>query len=132
MFEKTGIGWTYIDMPQIINGIDSYDSDITWCVGDSGYVAVNQNPDLLSIEQHDPTFEFDIYPNPVTDVLKYKWSSVTDINSVTIHDMNGKVHYFANQIESDIDVSRLPSGVYVISIQYNDTSISKHFVKTDE
>lgn len=132
ILEKSGINWTSTNTPQIINGIESYGSDITWCVGDSGYVVVNQNPGLLTIEQYRPAFEFEIYPNPVHDVLKIKLSAFADINSVTIYDMTGKIYYFSNDFESDIDVSMLPRGVFLISVNDNNTSISKRFVKTTE
>ena len=78
---------------------------------------------------NDKDVQFDIYPNPVTDILFIK--NHESISKVNIYDLSGKqVRSFTNNI-SQIKVGGLPSGQYFLLLHTVDgIMISKHFVKS--
>lgn len=70
---------------------------------------------------------FSLYPNPVTNILYF-----SDINplAIKIYDMNGRQYQFAYDAETkSIVVEQLSSGVYIISIQVENTVLNRCFVK---
>ncbi len=74
---------------------------------------------------------FYIYPNPAEDIFTIH--SLNSIEEVTITDMVGKriKHYnFENSIiESAIDLSNIPSGVYFVTIKSNATKATVKIIK---
>jgi hypothetical protein len=79
---------------------------------------------------------FAVYPNPTTDLLflklKYE-NAVSMIDNMTISDMTGKLmmRFETFDIQKSIDVSTLPSGVYVVKLIDNNTKAisTRKFVK---
>ncbi|MBP1841622.1 T9SS type A sorting domain-containing protein, partial [Formosa algae] len=79
-------------------------------------------------------FEFDIYPNPTSDVLNIKITGLERATPVRIYDMSGKVLY-NNMIQSDgslrheaLDLSSYPKGFYLLSIYKEGKPITKKVV----
>jgi hypothetical protein len=75
-------------------------------------------------------FDFLVYPNPTKDVLKVQLSK-TLTSRMLITDILGRVILETNgtERETKIDVSNLPSGVYVLEVQTEAGSKSLKFVK---
>ena len=68
-----------------------------------------------------------LYPNPVSDRVFIK--STEQIESVSIYNINGQLVKQAIETTNGIDVSVLPSGVYMIQINTSNNSINQKFLK---
>ncbi|WP_027383328.1 T9SS type A sorting domain-containing protein [Epilithonimonas caeni] len=69
---------------------------------------------------------FNIYPNPTSDHLHIV-SSKYDIQKVHIYDFSGK--QMLSETRSKIDVSKLPSGVYMLIIKTQEGNKNFKFIK---
>ncbi|TDD94702.1 glycosyl hydrolase 53 family protein [Flavobacterium cellulosilyticum] len=72
----------------------------------------------LGIDDNNFENELLMYPNPVTDILNFKNTSETAIQSVKITNILGKTVYSDTDAtdKSAIDVSNLSSGMYILSV----------------
>jgi hypothetical protein len=70
----------------------------------------------------------DIYPNPVDSLLNLE-SILFEYVTLSIVDAAGREHYVANKTGNSIDVSMLPSGLYVLRLSNDTESITKKFLK---
>lgn len=72
--------------------------------------------------------EFKIYPNPVRDKLIVASDLPTDKTQIQIYDLNGIVRWSGNMIglKSEIDLSWLQQGIYLVKIKSN----TKNHVQT--
>jgi len=68
-----------------------------------------------------------LYPNPATDVLYIKTSQNVQISKVDIYDISGK-KIVMSSLSNTINVSRLQTGLYFVSITVNDTEITKKLI----
>ncbi|MCF0073695.1 T9SS type A sorting domain-containing protein [Dyadobacter sp. CY261] len=68
-----------------------------------------------------------LYPNPITidDKLFIRVSDPSTIASITIFDSGG-VQTMSCPWQPEIDVSRLPTGLYIVRIAYRDGSVGVH------
>lgn len=86
---------------------------------------------LLGTEEFQVASLVDItlYPNPVTNVLNI--NSITSINKMQIIDLNGRIvkDIKANNTISQINVSDLLSGIYILNIETENGFFVKKFVK---
>ncbi|HPD59797.1 MAG TPA: T9SS type A sorting domain-containing protein [Paludibacteraceae bacterium] len=64
------------------------------------------------------TSNFEIFPNPVGDILNIKLNSVFDISSVTVSvfDLIGSVRY-KSEYKDNYNLSSLPAGTYIIRVK---------------
>jgi serine protease AprX len=76
--------------------------------------------------------EFIMFPNPVEDILYFKFPNTIDQSILTIYNVLGKVVLKKNIEKSlnSIDVSSLASGLYVISIQSGHSTKSFKLIKS--
>jgi hypothetical protein len=74
-----------------------------------------------------------IYPNPVADHLYLNIPSDTDLEIIHITDINGRlIHTQKNDAHNGnlkIDVSSLPTGVYVVQIEGKNSAVRMKFIK---
>jgi hypothetical protein len=78
--------------------------------------------------------EFDIYPNPVLDLLHYKVPSGVGIIRFYIYDLSGQTLKTCDLgiNQSTVDLSFLEPGIYIADFQLSDSSGFRHtFVKID-
>jgi hypothetical protein len=68
---------------------------------------------------------YKIYPNPVSDILIIEADGVTD---VCIYDITGKSLFYhdVNANSDQLNVSFLPSGLYILQIKYADNKLTYH------
>ena len=71
---------------------------------------------------------FDIYPNPTSNVLNISNRNNIEINTISISDLNGRVIRNANSGTS-INVSDLNAGVYFVTIETAEGKSTKKFIK---
>ncbi len=69
---------------------------------------------------------FNIFPNPTTDYLNIV-SSKYDIKKVYIYDLSGK--QMLSESKSRIDVSKLPTGVYMLIVKTQEGNKNFKFIK---
>ena len=84
-----------------------------------------------SVNQHSYGAEEDIilYPNPASAVLQVEWGNAMKPVRMSVFNSEGKLmKNIAEVTETNIDVTNLPNGVYILSIETNDNQfISKIF-----
>ncbi|PQV45485.1 putative secreted protein (Por secretion system target) [Jejuia pallidilutea] len=68
-----------------------------------------------------------LYPNPVSDRLFIK--SKEKVESISIYNIKGQLVKQAIETSNGIDVSVLPSGLYIIQINTSNNSINQKFLK---
>jgi len=105
-------------------------------VGDAGFKVVlkqygnyDSNPDL-SIKEVGKTQTLPvlkIYPNPVSESLKLEVNSL-DLQEVKIFNFSGKLIY-AGYRNTEIDVSHLPKGFYLLQAIVRNQTYSEKFIK---
>ncbi len=71
---------------------------------------------------------FTLFPNPAQDKLFIK-SSLSDFDSVSISDINGRIMSKKISVSNEIDVSNLKEGMYFINIESPEGKITKKFIK---
>lgn len=116
IFESTdGTNWTETSVLKPINGIDSYGIDVTFAVGDSGFVVANVPPGNIGLEEDDILNSTTIYPNPTKDNITIKNESVEAVvyNLLTA---DGRVVIGNIEVKKKktIDLSEIPAGVYYL------------------
>jgi hypothetical protein len=92
---------------------------------------INQASEL-SIDDLDPFASLTVYPNPAANELTV--SSIDNITSgsnITIMGLDGKVVNVINweSTEQTMDISSLPSGIYILQMEMNDNTTVRKFVK---
>ncbi len=131
IFENKGNGWSYENVGQNLNSLDSYGDSTVFAVGDSGLVVTNVNVVLGISERYSHENELMLYPNPAGDLLKF---TVRDVNTsrvsqVTIWNLQGQLVYSEYQSHSSIDINSLTTGSYILEVQTGDRKLRKQFVK---
>lgn len=71
--------------------------------------------------------EFEIFPNPATDKIKIKSQDV--ITKVEVYSLEGKKMLTFNSQSEDLTISKLPSGIYILKIFSEGSSLNKRFIK---
>lgn len=69
---------------------------------------------------------YKIYPNPVSNLIYVK--GLQEGDKIEVLDQQGRVFNISNNNEA-IDVSFLPDGIYILSIQSSGEKVSKRFTK---
>ncbi|OUS02063.1 serine protease [Flavobacteriales bacterium 33_180_T64] len=82
--------------------------------------------------QEEEFFEFKVYPNPAVNILNIQIPSVNENTTLTIYDILGKTILEQNMIQpsSQLDVSSMSSGVYILSFQSGEASKTFKFIKS--
>ncbi|MFT5777787.1 MAG: photosystem II stability/assembly factor-like uncharacterized protein [Crocinitomicaceae bacterium] len=127
-----GINWTYEDVDESINGMSSYGSDVTFAVGDSGYLVVNTLPSSLALDEQSYS-ELSIFPNPVKDELFVDVSAdqKCEIQVFNSLGMALKIPMNLDGKFKQLDVSKLSKGAYLLKIQGENGVRTVKFVKKD-
>jgi hypothetical protein len=126
--------WQYIGMPN--NFFDSVqfklassDVDPVFGMNTPAFFCLdNLGPLPLSVEGFN-TNDFSVYPNPAADVIYFGNNSSSSNYSITIFDSFGRI-VLANSLNpTSLDVSHLPSGLYVARIRNNEGELFKKVIK---
>ncbi|WP_291286979.1 S8 family serine peptidase [Flavobacterium sp.] len=73
---------------------------------------------------------FVMYPNPVTEGKLHIESASASVKNILISDMSGKKVYSVKTEKTEINVSGLPSGVYIIKVEQDgNTTVQKLIIK---
>ena len=86
------------------------------------------NGTTLGVNQNELKSKIVLYPNPVINILYLSISDGVEINKIQVYDVYGRlIKEYKNN--SELDVSNLKSGNYILKIQTIDGEISKLFSK---
>ncbi len=88
--------------------------------------------DIGSVYHFDGNFSIDIYPNPVENFMQLKVNSSTNSFNWTILDETGKNVLQGQETgirTTQIDLQKLTSGAYFLTLQSGGQSISEKFIK---
>ncbi len=100
-------------------------SDVSnFCVGSNGIIDTNGGQ-LSERSENTEVLDIAISPNPVQDILTL---DAPKEGSFSIFDTQGKIH-IQGKVRSQIDVSSLPSGLYLMAVNSGIDKGSKMFVK---
>ncbi len=109
---------------------DEYDTLIL--TKENGDVAIYGNANL-SLDDFDPKPVISMYPNPFSDQLLIENSKAYGISKIQVYDSKGMYldSFDLKEDKENIDLSHLPSGVYIISLYdaYNRLVESKKVIK---
>lgn len=68
-----------------------------------------------------------LYPNPVSSKLMFKDVKTESVNKVLVYDNSGRLHVELSKVPVEgVNVSSLPSGIYVVVLKMVDGSVSRH------
>jgi hypothetical protein len=70
----------------------------------------------LSVFESEPDSHFSIYPNPATDWVSVINTGLTDIEAISVYDMNGKIIISETVPVNFLNVSEMSSGMYIVKI----------------
>lgn len=132
-----GLNWEVIDGPNgNVTSLQTYKDklylggDFTMIGSDSiQYLASYYSPDsvFIGVEQHRLTSKIKLYPNPTKNVLNI--DSEKDFEYFTIYTIFGQ-ELISNKLqENKIEITTLPSGVYILKLKNKDHLIQEWFVK---
>jgi len=68
----------------------------------------------------------DVYPNPATSAIKVNLTGFEGKSEITLMDVNGKaiMRRQVSAMNSELDISRLPAGIYLLSVKNNGVEVS--------
>ncbi|MBT1701697.1 reprolysin-like metallopeptidase [Chryseosolibacter indicus] len=97
-----------------------------FCVGGAAKEARGEAPIVMASEEIPSTI---VYPNPVKDELKIILKHGAVIRSIKIATIKGSLLQMKSGDRKEVNVSELPSGMYILSIDTNKGLINEKFVK---
>jgi subtilisin family serine protease len=82
--------------------------------------------------QEEEFFEFNVFPNPATDILNIQIPSINETTTLTIYDMLGKtiLEQTITSSSKQLDVSSMASGLYMMSFQSGKASKVVKLIKS--
>lgn len=94
-----------------------------------GWEAVVACDEAMSIEDINGSNGISVYPNPATSVLNI--DSKAQIQSIKLTDASGKliIHSKSKEFNKQVQVEHLPKGVYILSVELENETITKKIVK---
>ncbi|MFT4662569.1 MAG: hypothetical protein ACI9O4_002177 [Chitinophagales bacterium] len=98
-----------------------------------GEVAFSGIEVILQIDDTNFSNALSLYPNPSLGMITISNNSSTEIEGVTIYDIDGRLMQqattFVNATTQTIDLSRLSSGVYMVHIFVGQANVIKRVIK---
>ncbi len=106
--------WWIDEVDQPIHAIDSYLQNVTFAVGDSGYVITNTPLAQLSTEEVDiiSSTDIQIYPNPTSGSFTVK---STREGPLMIYNMAGRF-IREGELNQEINLGNQPVGIYLVYV----------------
>jgi len=82
--------------------------------------------------QEEEYFEFKVYPNPASDILNIQIPSANEFTTLRVYDILGKkvLELDITETSKQLDISSMSSGVYMMSIQSNESSATFKLIKS--
>lgn len=84
-------------------------------------------PSALGVSENGVNSQIQVYPNPATDVLNI--SKISGNAEYAIYSVSGQLVSKGKVSDNKVNVSKLPKGVYIISVDNNGTVYKTKFIK---
>jgi hypothetical protein len=134
---RSGDGFEYMSSLNVHFGIgEATTIDQVIVRWPSGIVDTFNNPDpnqIMSVVEGstlsvgDNAFSsFSVYPNPATDLVTIKSSSLVQVVSAELYDMNGKRVYESAVVNETISIQSLADGTYILLAKDSEGTLSTH------
>jgi hypothetical protein len=68
----------------------------------------------LSVRETREIVDYSVYPNPTSGIVNIKWNSTQEYKGAEIYSLLGQHLYSLNENEYQVNLSDLPSGIYMI------------------
>ncbi len=81
-----------------------------------------------SIEEHSLAMDWDLFPNPTSEILEFRSDDENMDVEISISDVSGK-RMMPKQKGRQLNLSHLPTGIYIASVYINNVPYSKKIVK---
>jgi hypothetical protein len=124
-----------LDTSSNLGGQYNYDYVVTStiCANDTSnvIVIVDASCDYTAIVE-ELMGQWEVYPNPATTTLTVSNNSGLSVSNMELLDLNGKVLYnstWGNQLEKNIDISPLQTGMYILKLTFDGQTSSKRIIK---
>lgn len=102
----------------------------TSSLGCTSTISISQNVvTCTGIEEASINSSFRVYPNPAASELSIDASSFNSAFTVEIYDIAGKKMEFTRKNENALNISNLPSGLYILKLKGDNTTAYQKFVK---
>jgi len=109
--------------------IDEGENSTLTITDTNGDYAIYENEMLLSVDDTTKP-KFSIYPTLVKTSFNIKYDPFSKIQKIKIYNSYGQIVADIEKIESDIDISYLSTGIYLVTIHFNDFNIeTKKIIK---
>lgn len=114
---------------KIINSFDSLES-LNATIPNGTIYRFTKTGGTVSIKENKASFNTIIFPNPANNFINISVKENNQISQVEVMDINGKLIRTINNQFTNIDVSDLTSGIYIVKVLSNEGLISNSkFVK---
>lgn len=85
---------------------------------------VSYEPQTLGTSEVAKKDPLKVYPNPFSDVITI--SDIEKVKSVSVTDISGRMIRTVDDVSSEINLSELKTGLYILNVQYKDGTKSAH------
>jgi hypothetical protein len=124
-----------LDTSSNLGGQYNYDYVVTStiCANDTSNVIIIVDASCdYTASLNEVAAQWEIYPNPTSTILTVANRSGLNVLHLEVLDINGKVILTSksvNQVQNDIDVTQLQTGMYIVRMKFEDQEVSKRFIK---
>jgi len=102
------------------------------CFGQTHQESNEKSPTNTSIKSTDLSKNVRIYPNPIVDrKIRLRITGHQKITAIRVYNILGKELFFGNYRDrslEEIDLSGFKSGIYLVKIESNKTSVVKKII----
>lgn len=93
----------------------------------SNYITTNNT--TLGFDEYKNQNKFNLYPNPTKDNVNINYSNEIIVKKVSLYNNIGVLVKQFNTPRKQFDISNVPSGLYILEIEYNKGSSSYKIIK---
>jgi len=90
---------------------------------------IERSTSILDVSEVEKQFGFSLYPNPSNSVVKLQYKNNLNISTIRLFNILGSLVKEFKTSQTDLDISKLPTGVYVLKVNTNKGIISKKILK---
>lgn len=113
-----------------LDGLEVYDAGLVFYERYGG--ATCGNKEVLSNEESQASLDFQVYPNPATDIVQINVSGNEEAYSIDLFDYSGKLVLSRTNVTKkslQLDVSELNCGLYLVQIENAEVLYQEKLIK---